>query len=91
MLAFISSIKIKIEKVKKILFLLTDEEKDSDGQEASKPDRHSFQRLLPLSGQMSTSISLVYTRVARWFVFKPKVPIKVNFGRSCYGKSWYIL
>jgi hypothetical protein len=30
-------------------------------------------------------------RVARWFVFKPKIPIWVNFGGSCYGKSWYIL
>jgi hypothetical protein len=28
------------------------------------------------------------TRVARWFVFKPKIPICVYFGRSCYGKSW---
>jgi hypothetical protein len=31
------------------------------------------------------------TRVASWFVFKPKIPIWVNFGVSCYGKSWYIL
>jgi hypothetical protein len=30
-------------------------------------------------------------RVARWFVFKPKIPIWANFGGSCYGKSWYIL
>jgi hypothetical protein len=22
---------------------------------------------------------------------KPKIPIWVNFGGSCYGKSWYIL
>jgi hypothetical protein len=29
--------------------------------------------------------------VARWFVFKPKIPFWVNFGGSCYGKSWYIL
>jgi hypothetical protein len=33
----------------------------------------------------------VIIRVARWFVFKPKIPIWVNFGGSCYGKSWYIL
>jgi hypothetical protein len=32
----------------------------------------------------------VESRVARWFVFKPKIPIWVNFGRSCYIKSWYI-
>jgi hypothetical protein len=30
----------------------------------------------------------IINRVARWFVFKPKIP---NFGGSCYGKSWYIL
>jgi hypothetical protein len=30
-------------------------------------------------------------RVARWFVFKPKIPIWLNFGGSCYGKSRYIL
>jgi hypothetical protein len=33
----------------------------------------------------------VLRRVARWFVFKPKIPIWVNFGGSCNGKSWYIL
>jgi hypothetical protein len=27
------------------------------------------------------------SRVARWFVFKPKIPIWVNFGGACYGKS----
>jgi hypothetical protein len=30
-------------------------------------------------------------RVARWFVFKTKIPIWVNFGGSCNGKSWYVL
>jgi hypothetical protein len=29
--------------------------------------------------------------VARWFVFKPKIPIWVSFGGSCYAKYWYIL
>jgi hypothetical protein len=33
----------------------------------------------------------VETRVARWFVFKPKIPIWVNFGGSCNGSCWYIL
>jgi hypothetical protein len=28
---------------------------------------------------------------ARLFVFKPKIPIWVNFGGSCDGKSWYLL
>jgi hypothetical protein len=31
------------------------------------------------------------TRVARWHIFKPKIPIWVNFGRSCNGRCWYIL
>jgi type II secretory pathway component GspD/PulD (secretin) len=26
------------------------------------------------------------TRVARWFVFKPKIPLWVNFGGFCNGK-----
>jgi hypothetical protein len=31
------------------------------------------------------------TRVARWFVFKPKIQIWVSFGGSCNGRYWYIL
>jgi hypothetical protein len=30
-------------------------------------------------------------RVARWFIFKPKIPIWVNFGVPWIGKCWYIL
>jgi hypothetical protein len=30
-------------------------------------------------------------RVARWFVFKPKIQIWVNFGGSCNLRCWYIL
>jgi hypothetical protein len=30
-------------------------------------------------------------RVARWFVFKQKIPIWVTFGESCNGKSWHTL
>jgi hypothetical protein len=30
-------------------------------------------------------------RVARWFVFKPKIQILANFGGSCNGRCWYIL
>jgi hypothetical protein len=33
----------------------------------------------------------VPNRVARWFGFKPKIPVWVNFGGSCNGKSWSIL
>jgi hypothetical protein len=29
--------------------------------------------------------------VAKWFGFKPKIPIWVNFAGSCNRKSWYIL
>jgi hypothetical protein len=28
------------------------------------------------------------TRVARWYIFKPKIPICVNFGGSCNGRCW---
>jgi hypothetical protein len=31
------------------------------------------------------------TWAARWFVFKPKIPIWVSFGGSCDGRCWYIL
>jgi hypothetical protein len=31
------------------------------------------------------------SRVARWFSFKPKIPIWENFGGSCNGYYWYIL
>jgi hypothetical protein len=30
-------------------------------------------------------------RVARWYIFKPKIPIRVNFGGPWNGKGWYIL
>jgi hypothetical protein len=31
------------------------------------------------------------SRVARWFIFKPKIPIWDNFGGPWNGKCWYIL
>jgi hypothetical protein len=34
---------------------------------------------------------LLPPRVARWFVFKPKIPLWVNFGGPCNGKSCFIL
>jgi hypothetical protein len=37
------------------------------------------------------TISCVLARDARWFVFKPKIPIWVNFGGYCNEKSWSIL
>jgi hypothetical protein len=32
-----------------------------------------------------------WNRVARWFVFKPKIPIWVNFGGPLNGKCWHII
>jgi hypothetical protein len=34
---------------------------------------------------------LRWSRVARWFFFKPKIAIWVNFGGLWNGKCWYIL
>jgi hypothetical protein len=31
------------------------------------------------------------SRVARWFLFEPKIPIWVNLGGYCNGRCWYIL
>jgi hypothetical protein len=31
------------------------------------------------------------TRIARWYIVKPKIPIWVNFGGPWNGKGWYIL
>jgi hypothetical protein len=31
------------------------------------------------------------SRVARWYVFKPKIQIRVNFGGPCIRRCWYIL
>jgi hypothetical protein len=31
------------------------------------------------------------TRVARWDIFKPKIPILVNLGGSCNGSCWCII
>jgi hypothetical protein len=30
-------------------------------------------------------------RVARWYIFKQKILMWVNFGWSCNGRFWYIL
>jgi hypothetical protein len=43
---------------------------------------------LKTNNQRSRPIDIT---VARWFVFKPKIPIWVNFGGYCNRKSWYIL
>jgi hypothetical protein len=33
----------------------------------------------------------MYIRVARWYIFTPKIAIWVNFGRSCNGRCRYIV
>jgi hypothetical protein len=33
---------------------------------------------------------LAVTRVARWFIFNPKIPIWVNFGGPWIEKCWYM-
>jgi hypothetical protein len=33
----------------------------------------------------------ISVRVARWYIFIPKIPLLIYFGRSCNGKVWYIL
>jgi hypothetical protein len=35
--------------------------------------------------------NVIYNRVARWYIFKPKIPIWVNFVGSCNGRRLYIL
>jgi hypothetical protein len=43
-----------------------------------------------MTGQNVSSFSW-QSRVARWFIFKPKIPNWVNVGGSCHGRFWYIL
>jgi hypothetical protein len=33
---------------------------------------------------------MAVTRVARWYIFKPKTPIWVNFRGTCNRRCWYI-
>jgi hypothetical protein len=62
-------------------------------------DSRHFQHFLA-SGRITTHDKIgdvtknpfpAFVRVARWFVFKPKIPIWVNFGGPLNGKCWYIL
>jgi hypothetical protein len=34
---------------------------------------------------------VIHRRVARWHIFKPKIPICVNFGAPCIWRCWYLL
>jgi hypothetical protein len=35
-------------------------------------------------------VALRVTVVTGWYIFKPKIPIWVNFVRSCHGGCWHI-
>jgi hypothetical protein len=39
----------------------------------------------------SVQFKCVRSRVARWHIFEPTIPIWVNFGGPWNGKGWYIL
>jgi hypothetical protein len=38
-----------------------------------------------------SSFFLLQSRVAKWYIFKPKIPIWVNFGGPCNGTYMHIL
>jgi hypothetical protein len=59
----------------------------------AKPLSSSDDNLLPSIELFQTQPSSrsVHARVARWYIFKPKIPIWVNFGGSCTRRCWYIL
>jgi hypothetical protein len=38
-----------------------------------------------------TTNAVVWIRVARWYIFKPKLPIWVHFGGPLNRKCWHIL
>jgi hypothetical protein len=46
---------------------------------------------LPLPSDAISLLHLGLIRVVRWFIFKPQIPIWVNFGDSCHVRVWYIL
>jgi hypothetical protein len=54
----------------------------------------SFRRLsrplLP-KAPSSKSETLFWSRVARWYIFKPNIPIWVNFGGPWNAKGWHIV
>jgi hypothetical protein len=49
----------------------------------------TFRNTLPETGSIFFG-GKVLSRVARWYIFKPKIAIWVNFEGSCSGKCWYI-
>jgi hypothetical protein len=39
----------------------------------------------------ATGRGIKWQWVARWYIFKPKIPIWVNFGGFFNGRCWYII
>jgi hypothetical protein len=50
------------------------------------PPKISFQQV-----RIREKAATAATRVARWYIFRPKFAIWVNFGGSCNGRCWYVL
>jgi hypothetical protein len=66
-------------------FLETDSRSSSPGRRSNcgwcgRPARPSSRR----------RVRFTYYRLARWYMFKPKIPIRVNFGGPSNGKCWLI-
>jgi hypothetical protein len=51
---------------------------------------HCLPRYVQRSRCPGIKTRLVRTRVARWHIFRPKIPIWVNFGGSCNRRCWCI-
>jgi hypothetical protein len=71
-------------------YTLGDFLKNSSGHPAAPPSM-SMQFWTGLSSALVPHILPVDIRVARWFVFKPKIPNLVNFGGPFNAKCRYIL
>jgi hypothetical protein len=52
---------------------------------------HSYIQNGAASQGWDQSYKMLLGRVARWYIFKPKIPIWVNFGGPYNGKCWYIV
>jgi hypothetical protein len=44
-----------------------------------------------LFGKRELLAEPIQIRVARWYIFKPKIQIWINFGGFCNGRCWCIL
>jgi hypothetical protein len=59
----------------------------------SSTDAASYNDLSQATATLRISVNFInqHVRVARWFIFKPKIPIWVNFGRALDWKNGYTL